>query len=156
MARKKNSGDTSQALTPSQKRQHTQWGTQFLVAAELERRGYTVSFTMGHNTPVADLMVATAAGEQFSVDVKGQSGRSSWNLRAKKDWKNLYYVLVYFPPHKPSKKRDADRFFILTQAEANELVRVYRNNHPGDTGKAPGFAFKDPQPFEDSWRALPE
>jgi hypothetical protein len=37
------------------KGRQTQWATQFLVAAELIRRGYTVSFTQGNNTPVADL-----------------------------------------------------------------------------------------------------
>lgn len=137
-------------LSGAEKRHHTQWGSQFLVSAELERRGYTVSFTMGHNTPIADLMVAAPTGAQFAVDVKGQAGKSSWNLRQKKAWPQLFYILVYFPP-----LGSPDRFFILTQAEADELVRVYRQKHPGDTGKAPGFGFKDPAAFENRWDKLP-
>jgi len=51
------------------------WAAQFLVAAELERHGYDVAFTMGSSTPVADLMAGHAAtGEQFWVDVKRAVG----------------------------------------------------------------------------------
>ena len=53
-------------------RPSAQWTAQFLVASELSRRGYTVSFTMGSNTPLADLMVASPQGEHFWIDVKGQ------------------------------------------------------------------------------------
>jgi hypothetical protein len=42
-----------------------------LPAAELVRRNYSVSFTMGNNTPVADLIVGTLTGNQFWIDVKG-------------------------------------------------------------------------------------
>jgi len=55
----------------SKTRFHTQWAAQFLAAAELARRGYSVSFTMGNNALVADLMVGTEAGKQSWVDVKG-------------------------------------------------------------------------------------
>jgi hypothetical protein len=141
-------------LTPQEERHHTQWGAQLLVAAELERRGCTVSFTMGHNTPIADLMVASRNGVQFAVDVKGQASKSSWNLREKNTWPNLFYILVYFPP-KTSNVGLIDRFFILTQAEANQLVTKYRQSHPGDSGKAPGFGFSDPILFENQWDKLP-
>ena len=147
-------GNATHRLAGLEKRHHTEWGAVFLVAAELERRGYTVSFTLGHNTPIADLMIATPSGVQFSVDVKGQSSKSSWNLRPKRPWANLFYILVYFPPKAPGSS-EKDRFFILTQADANMLVATYRQNHPGDSGKAPGFAFKDPEPFEDQWGSLP-
>jgi len=141
-------------LTPQEKRHHTQWGAQFLVAAELERRDYTVSFTMGHNTPIADLMVATRNGVQFAIDVKGQASKSSWNVREKKLWPNLFYILVYFP--RAPEADSIDRFFILTQAEANQLVAKYRQSHPGDRGKAPGFGFSDPIAFENRWDTLPQ
>jgi hypothetical protein len=109
---------------------------------------------MGNCTPIADLMVGTWSGGQFWVDVKGLSSKNSWNLTPKRDFDHLYYILVYFAPV-DAKKRD--RFFILTQSEANELVREYQKkaSHSGDTGKAPGFAFKDPEKFEDAWKNLP-
>ncbi|HEX8817155.1 MAG TPA: hypothetical protein VF753_16780 [Terriglobales bacterium] len=161
--KRKNEKRSDSDLTSTEIRQHTQWGTQFLVAAELERLGYTVSFTMGHNTAVADLMVATRKGKQFAVDVKGLAEKNSWNLKEKGDWENLYYILVYFPRHKSNvtlgtgkpKTRDTDRFFILTQKEAKELVREYRRERPGDSGKAPGFNFNYPMAFESLWNKLP-
>ena len=55
-----------------QSKQSTQWAAQFLAASELVRNGYVVSFTMGNNTPLADLMVAKEDGTfPFWVDVKG-------------------------------------------------------------------------------------
>lgn len=33
----------------------TQWAAQFAVASELCKRGYEVAFTLGHNTPLADM-----------------------------------------------------------------------------------------------------
>jgi hypothetical protein len=45
------------STTKNPKGINTQWAAQFLVAAELTRRGHTGAFTMGNNTPVADLMV---------------------------------------------------------------------------------------------------
>lgn len=62
-------------LSSAGKRMRTQWATQFLVASELVRRDYTVSFTMGNHTPNADLMVGTPSGKQFWVDVKGRSAK---------------------------------------------------------------------------------
>ena len=52
-------------------------------------------------------------------------------------------------------KRVADRFFILSQAEATECEASYRRAHPGDKGLIPGFAFSDAAPFEDQWEKLP-
>jgi hypothetical protein len=72
----------------------TQWATQFLAAAELVRRKYIVSFTMGNATPVADLMVGMQDGRQFWVDVKGLQARNSFFIRPKPDHLNLFYVFV--------------------------------------------------------------
>jgi len=90
---------------------NTQWAAQFLVAAELTRRGYTVSFTMGNNTPFADLMVGAPTGKQFWVDVKGLAQKSPWLLRPKSHHPELYYVLVYLTPlaNQPN-VRQPDRF----------------------------------------------
>jgi hypothetical protein len=76
-------------LTPVAKRMRTQWAAQFLVASELVRRGYTVSFTMGNHTPDADLMVGVPRGEQFWIDVKGLAAKNSWAVRPKPKHKNL-------------------------------------------------------------------
>jgi hypothetical protein len=89
---------TIAALTGAAKGRQTQWTAQFLAAAELVRRSFVVSFTMGNSTPIADLMVGTLSGEQFWVDVKGLSGKAAWLVKPKPDRHNLYYVLMLLAP----------------------------------------------------------
>ncbi len=152
MAASKKSGESPKRRIAGR----TQWAAQFLVAAELARRGYTVAFTMGNNTPVADLMVGAANGKQFWVDVKGQISKSPWLVTKKAAREDLYYILVYLSPEAQGKyTRQPDIFFVLRQSEANGLVDKYAKEHPGDSGKVPGFRFKDPGRFEDAWSKLP-
>lgn len=143
-------------LRGAAKGRQTQWATQFLAAAELIRRGYTVSFTQGNNTPIADLMVGSPSSKLFWVDVKGLSRKNSWMITPKETRDDLFYVLVLLSPlaEKP-KARVADRFFILTQQEANKLESDYRKDHPNDKGLAPGFDFDRPAAHEDRWDRLP-
>jgi hypothetical protein len=143
-------------LSGAAKGRQTQWATQFLAAAELIRRGYTVSFTQGNYTPIADLMVGAPSGKLFWVDVKGLSSRNAWLIKPKASREELFYILVLLSPlaEKP-KPRLTDRFFVLTQAEANDLEAAYRKSHPNDKGAIPGFAFADAANHEDGWGKLP-
>src|SRR5580658_5257821 len=111
-------------VAASKKRKRSaQWAAQFLVAAELERYGYVVAFTMGNSTPVADLMVGhPATGAQFWVDVKGQWTLNAWWGRAKPQRPNLFYILTLV-----DRVRRKDRFFVLDQPEFNGLVAQYRS-----------------------------
>src|SRR5271170_4299001 len=112
-------------LIGAAKGRQTQWATQFLAAAELIRRGYTVSFTQGNNTPVADLMVGSRSSKLFWVDVKGLSAKNAWLIKPKDAREELFYILVLLSPLVESPKtRLADRFFILSQAEAVECEKA--------------------------------
>jgi len=104
---------------------------------------------MGNHTPVADLMVGHQNGEQFGVDVKGIVGRNSWWGKPKNARSNLFYVLVSLGEQRPQ-----DRFFILAQAEFNDLVTRYQNEHPAQK-KVGGFAWTFAHPYEDCWGKLP-
>ncbi len=140
---------------PSDKRYLTQWTSQFLVAAELCRRGYTTSFTMGNSTPYADLAVGKPDGALFWVDVKGNSTGSDWWLKRKASINSLYYILVrVMGPTSGGAAKAADRFFILTQDQANRLVDEYLLTAKDGT-KAEGFRFRSAAPFEDRWDILP-
>ena len=122
-------------MTRTAKSQRTQWSTTFLVAAELTRRGYTVAMTNGGHTPIADLMVGTDDGRQFWVDVKGLSSRAPWLLKPQRERLNLFYVLVYLASEPAvGDVREPDRYFVLRQNEANELVAKFLDAHKGDTG----------------------
>lgn len=136
----------------------TQWTAQFLVAAELARRGYTVAFTMGNRTPVADLMVAHVSerGVQFLVNVKGLAGRSTWLVEREGEpiVKDLYYILVSV-----GARRSEDQFFILSQAEVREEVLKEKKRRGGKGALDPrgfqGFPFHIADPFKDRWERLP-
>ena len=143
-------------LIGAAKGRQTQWATQFLAAAELIRRGYTVSFTQGNNTPIADLMVGSPSSKLFWVDVKGLSSKNAWLITPKETRDDVFYILVLLSPlAKKSKERVADRFFILTQAEANDLEAAYLKAHPNDRGLMRGFSFSAPAANEDLWDKLP-
>jgi hypothetical protein len=143
-------------LTGAAKGRQTQWATQFLAAAELIRRDYMVSFTQGNNTPVADLIVASPSSKPFWVDVKGLSSKNAWIIKSKENRNDLFYILILLSPLANSPKvRDADRFFVLTQAEVNELEAAYRRAHPNDKGAIPGFGFSAVSAHEDKWEKLP-
>jgi len=140
------------------KTNRTQWTAQFLVAAELSRRGYTVSFTLG-NTPGVDLVVTRlTSGAQFLVDVKGQASYNTWlvELEGKPTVESLYYTLVF-----TGKRREADRFFVLSQAEARYLRDEHKRVRGGKgaldrTGRFRGFPFNAPSCFEkECWSRLP-
>src|SRR5258708_37015724 len=83
------------------------WAAQFLVAAELERHGYDVAFTMGSSTPVADLMAGHApTGEQFWGEVKGLWASNPRCGKANPIKTNLFYGLVLV-----GEDRTKDRMF---------------------------------------------
>lgn len=131
------------------RRASAHWAGQFLVAGELERRGYVVSFTMGNNTPVADLMVGHPNGEQFWVDVKAQWTNSAWWASKQAPRMNLFYVLVLVGPD-----RHRDRFFVLDQTELNGLIDRYLEAHPSSRNFS-GFDWGDALEHEDRWDKLP-
>ena len=143
-------------LKGAEKGRQTQWATQFLAAAELIRRGYTVSFTQGNNTPVADLMVGSPSSKLFWVDVKGLSSRNAWLINPKPSREDLFYILILLSPLvESSKKRTADRFFILNQTEVCDVEAAYMRAHPNDKGLIRGFGFSGAEPHEDCWAKLP-
>jgi hypothetical protein len=127
----------------------SQWAAQFLVAAELERHGYNVAFTMGNCTPVADLMAGLPGADPFWVDVKGVWGKNSWNGDKKSARPKLFYILVSVSESRGGK----DKFFILDQNEFNSLVDEYTRKNPDTT--MPGFNWNDGLQFEDKWGKLP-
>lgn len=135
------------------KKQRTQWTAQFLAASELVRHGYVVSFTMGNNTPVADLMVAQQDGSSpFWVDVKGVASNSAWFVKRRDTLKNLHYILV-----RVGETRAEDIFFILTHEQINGLIstqdEIGRQKGHRDVGG--GFLWSAPSSFKDFWGTLP-
>ncbi|HME25871.1 MAG TPA: hypothetical protein VKI44_31820 [Acetobacteraceae bacterium] len=130
----------------------TQWAAQFAVAAELCKRGYEVSFTMGNATPLADLMlVSPKLKRMFLIDVKGLYRRNPWPIKRKAVRPDLYYVLSFVPD------TSANRFFVMTQEKINayveqELKRLGRpDNYP-----MTGITWALAERHENKWDILPQ
>ena len=141
----------AQIRTASARGHQTQWAAQFAVASELCKRGFEVAFTLGHSTPLADLMVISPETKQmFLVDVKGLYRKNPWLIKLKAPRKNLFYILVYVPADQPNE------FFVLTQEQVGQLVRdeLKRLKRPTNY-PVTGIVWKLVLPYKDAWRILP-
>jgi hypothetical protein len=102
-------------------RYFSQWSSTFYAAAELTRRGYLVSITLGR-APKVDLLVESPSGKPFKVQVKSLQYRNYWLIGEVPLDEDLFYILVYVP-------RDLSRppeFCILTSKEMYEEVGRYQ------------------------------
>jgi hypothetical protein len=129
------------------KRHFTQWTAQFYAAAELSRRKYLVSLTLG-NTPTSDLLVVSPKGKHFKVQVKGLSSPTSWLVQKvdKKD-KDLFWILVRILEGKPA------RFFILNN---QEIKRGWKTAEDPDDKAPSGLLSRYVDGFENCWETLPK
>jgi len=128
----------------------TQWTAQFAVASELCKRGYDVGFTMGHNTPLADLFVVAPKNQiTFLVDVKGQKTKNFWQIKKKIERKDLFYILAYVPID------GENRYFIMDQELLNKKLLEYEQSGVKFDPRFSGLNWKTPHEFENQWDRLP-
>jgi hypothetical protein len=143
--------------TNTDTRHQTEWAAQFAVASELCKRGYEVSFTLGHNTPLADLMVVSPRDHSmFLVDVKGLAAKNYWQIRRQQPRSDLFYVVALVP------RGAANEFFVLTQDQVNagitaqfEQLRPDRKAR-GEAANRLGLRWGDAKSFADRWDTLPK
>ena len=140
-------------MSPRAKQYQTQWAAQFYVAAELTRRGYLVSLTLG-NAPVVDLLVLSPAGEHFQVDVKGLASKSFWLIRERPAPPDLFFILV----HVPSKGGPPD-YFIVPGTVVMAGIATLRKRAL-DRGRewiewGAGLNWGMASPYRDRWDLLP-
>ncbi len=128
---------------------------QFFVAAELSRRGYVATLTVG-NTRGIDLLVARAdASASVGVEVKTKQGsENEWILDKKSEVgsKNLVYVFVNLNDGKPP------TFHVVP---AKVVASYIRERHKkwlaGGAGRKDGSMrkFRDPEDrYLDGWKHL--
>ena len=99
-------------------RYRVQWAAQFFVAAELTRKEYIISSTLG-NAPETDLHVSSPkTGNQFRVDVKGHGGKNFWEIRKREPKDGLFYILVDI-------FREYPKYYILSSEEMMEEWNNY-------------------------------
>src|SRR5260221_14038923 len=98
--------------------QHTATAAVLALGAELSRRGYDVTFTMG-NTAKIDMLCAEPNGNPFKVQVKGVSNRAAFYVQEEfftgDAQSDLYLVVVYVPK---LETQDSLEFHILSHDQA--------------------------------------
>jgi hypothetical protein len=140
-------------MSADRKRYRTQWAAQFFAAAELTRRGYLVSFTLG-NAPVVDLMAVSPTGTHFEIDVKGLSSKNFWLTQERESRDDLFYILVYLPPdYRPP------NFYIFTSKVLMENIRVLKTQTL-ESGKkwidrGAGINWRTALEYQDRWDLFP-
>lgn len=105
---------------------------------------------LGPNAPLVDLVVRAPSGSAFIVDVKGKCKPGSWVVKPKAVTPGLFYMLVRLGMAPGGNDRNADRFYIMPQAEALRLTRTNAKN-PGLSG----FTSASAASSLDNWSCLP-
>lgn len=152
----KDRGCLKEITEVSSRRQNyqTQWATQFYVAAELTRRGYLVSLTLG-NAPVADLLVVSPNKVHFAVEVKGQASKNFWLIKNHTPIERPLFVLVYLP-----KQNECPKFYIMTSCEIIEEREKYKQHIKSKSGRyrddLGGMNWATVLKHENRWDKLPK
>jgi hypothetical protein len=138
--------------------QQTSSAAVLATGAELSRRGYDVTFTLG-NTGKIDMLCAVPDGPTFKIQVKGLSNKNAFFINesffdgdAQDD---LYLVVVYVP------KIDgpgALEFYVLThaqaQAEFGKMPKVRRDGRLYKAGEV-GLNWGGVSRYKENWGAFP-
>ena len=113
--------------------------SQFFVAGELCRRGYSAVVTLG-NTPNTDILCSNIAGTKFvHIQVKTfvpGNRTCSVGLKAEKDFgRNFFWVLGGVP--KPGQDAGFDYYIIPSSVMAKNVVKAHQLwlETPGKTGQ---------------------
>jgi hypothetical protein len=131
----------------------TQWAGQFYSAAELVRRGYLVSFTLG-NAPGTDLHVTSPKGVSFRVECKSMRTRTTWLFKVKPDDEDRYFVFCFIP----SAESIYPSFYVLTNQQALDTIESKKlrvRSQRGATSDWSDASFGDIKKFEGLWNSLP-
>jgi hypothetical protein len=142
-------------------RHHTGWAGALAVAAELSRRGYDATITLG-NTPALDLLCSSPEGKPFKVQVKSLSApnwvliREDMLVGPARD--DLFFAVVLVPPH-PQDDDKPFEYHVLTHAEACDFHLQHPTTKKNGQAFKPGMdglAWAEVQPHRDRWNKLPE
>ncbi len=138
--------------------QHTATAAVLALGAELSRRGYDVTFTMG-NTAKIDMMCAVPNRPAFKIQVKGISNRAAFFVGEKffdgNPQSDLFLVVVYVPKIETEGPME---FYILKHEQAqDEFQSLPQKQKDGQDFKAgtSGLTWKSISNYKDEWNAFP-
>jgi hypothetical protein len=137
--------------------QHTSSAALLATGAELSRRGYDVTFTLG-NTRRVDMLCSVPDGRPFKIQVKGISTANAFYIDKSffegDTQQDLFLVVVLVPP---LDKDPPFRFFILNHADAkNEFSKMPQKKRDGTPiVKDWGLNWGPVARYEDAWDKFP-
>lgn len=137
--------------------QHTSSAAVLAIGAELSRRGYDVTFTLG-NTARIDMLCAVPDGEPFKIQVKGISTANAFYIDQSffegQIQTNLFLVVVLVPP---IGKESPFRFFVLSHDDAvrefEKMPKTKRDGRPYVNGA--GLNWGSIKHYENAWEKFP-
>ena len=136
--------------------QQTSSAAALATGAELSRRGYDVTFTLG-NTRKVDMFCAVPDGPTFKVQVKGLSNRNGFYIDKEffdATHGELYLVVVYVPPLGAPGPME---FHVLNHAQAqhefSKMPTHKKDGRPYPNGS--GLNWGRVAPYKDAWVAFP-
>jgi len=146
---------TESPLPSVDQKYYVQWAGQFYVAAELCKREFLVSFTLG-NAKETDLMVKSPKGRAFRVEVKTLRTESFWRYSQRDASEDLFYIFVIL-----NKIKQKPKFRILTSKEArsewDKYYEQYKHKKPSAkcTDYGLGASYPSIRKYGANWRKLP-
>lgn len=121
---------------------HTGWAGVLATAAELSRRSYDVTITLG-NTPTSDILAAaTPNGPAFRVEVKSASTPNFVPIQKSILESPVRADLVFVIVIVPRNPEQSFRFFVMTHAEVRAAWQATRKTT------------KTGQPYKPGWEGL--
>jgi hypothetical protein len=133
--------------------QQTSSAAVLATGAELSRRGYDVTFTLG-NTRRVDMLCTVPDGPTFKIQVKGVSNRNGFYIDSSffdgATQADLFLVVVYVPPLGSSGPME---FHVLShaqaQAEFSKMPTRKRDGRLYENG--PGLNWGRVSGYKDAW-----
>jgi hypothetical protein len=129
--------------------QNTNLASEFYVASQLFRLGYTVTLTLGHTKEI-DLIVAHPDGRTCTIDVKGLKNTTNWPLKPKLVKEDHFFVLVSYRNKFTALKEQPDIFVIPSQ-HVKQLLSKW-SGKPDVT--CIGYKNVKNSRFKDAWHLL--
>ena len=123
--------------------------SEFYVASQLYRLGYTVTITLGHTKEI-DLVVVHPNGKTITVDVKGLKNTTNWPLTPKLKSKDHFYILINY------KNKFGDLFFlpevfVIPSLEIDNLLSSWAGK---PNVKCVGYRDIKNSKYKDAWELL--
>ena len=138
-------------------RHHTAWAGALAVAAELSRRGYDATLTLG-NAPALDLLCASPSGKPFKVQVKSLTRPNSVLIRKsmleQDPQTDLFFAVVIVPASEAAPME----FRIMTHTEVvKHWLRMPKKKRDGQPHKlGGGLYWSVVEPYAGGWEKLPK